>query len=147
MLYWVIQARGWEIVRKVNICPRRSRGQMRDFEDNLEAEGLYKLNTTYTTEVVYSFYDSTIIFLSRQPTLNSWRARMKFHWSVNKTWTAWADTIDGFIQYFLMTFTWKPLLFQNMSRLGQDVLGNFWFRKSVLKSLKADNLNCRTMNN
>ena len=47
MLYWVIQARGWEIVRKVNICPRRSRGQMRGFEDNLEAEGLYKLNTTY----------------------------------------------------------------------------------------------------
>ena len=37
MLYWVIQARGWEIVRKVNI----------GFEDNLEAEGLYKLNTTY----------------------------------------------------------------------------------------------------
>ena len=47
MLYWVIQARGWEIVRKMNICPRRSRGQMRDFEDNLEAAGLYKLITTY----------------------------------------------------------------------------------------------------
>ena len=46
MLYWVIQARGWEIVRKVNSCPRGSRGQVRDFEDNLEAEGLYKLNTT-----------------------------------------------------------------------------------------------------
>ena len=40
MLYWVIQAWGWEIVRKVNICPRRSRGQMRDFEDNLEAEAV-----------------------------------------------------------------------------------------------------------
>ena len=39
MLYWVIQARGWEIVLRL--------GQMRDFEDNLEAEGLYKLNTTY----------------------------------------------------------------------------------------------------
>ena len=39
--------RSREIFRKVNICPRQSRGQMRDFEDNLEAEGLYKLNTTY----------------------------------------------------------------------------------------------------
>ena len=28
MLYWVIQAQGWEIVRKVNICPRRSRVSM-----------------------------------------------------------------------------------------------------------------------
>ena len=27
--------------------PETKRGQMRDFEDNLEAEGLYKLNTTY----------------------------------------------------------------------------------------------------
>ena len=42
---------------------------MRDFEDNLEAEGLYKLNTTYHgsgLEVVYSFYDSTIIFHHKQ---------------------------------------------------------------------------------
>ena len=34
---------------------------MRDVEDNLEVEELFKLNTTYHGSG-YSFYDSTIIF-------------------------------------------------------------------------------------
>ena len=126
-------ALGWEIVRKINICPRKQSlipGQMWNAEDNLSANGII-IRYTSKPERVFFFYNPWINFL-----------HVKHAGGERKTKTrgeracAWRKKAHRFVDLFLLKLD-QGLTSHHRSKLESSAFSLYFTDSTVWNLLKT----------
>ena len=133
MLYAVIEARGWKNCPKSENLPEtKSRANEKLWGQFLKPRDSIT-HTTYTTEVLYSFYNSTIIFHHKYTTRNP-QVRVKNANARDMTWAASRHWTKHDIWLVLtivrgknhVKVSWASWQFRSLSELEALEVLDFW---------------------